>query len=250
MFMLLLFVILTKALAEDKEPSSKDILGMWHFDEGQGEIAEDSSGNGNTLKIIGAIWVDGHKGKCLYFDGKGSCAFLEKCSSEFEPSFREFTISCWIKPEYEYPKTMFIVNNAVSPNGTGFRLYFYYGALEFCFGKGEKSWKIRTPKFKDGIIPEKALPYGVWYKGILDKRWYHIAITYKDSLYTIYVDGRIACEKKGETILLSKHRMIIGARKPENIKFSYKGLIDEVEILQRAKSGHEIIEEVFPDMYF
>ena len=249
-FILLLFGIRARTLAEDKEPSAKDILGMWHFDEGQGEVAKDSSGNGNNLRLAGATWTEGRKGKCLSFDGKGSCAFLEKLSPELELSCSEFTISCWIKPEYEYPQTMLILSNAPLSASPGFRFGFYYGLLEFCSGDGKKFWNVRTPKFKDGKIPGKALQYGAWFKGIISSRWYYIAVTYKDGLYTIYVDGRIVCEKKEEAVFPAKHRLVIGNSNPKDPNSSYKDLIDELEILQRAKSGKEIIAEVFPGEYF
>lgn len=45
-------------------------MGMWLFNEGQGDKANDSSGNGNDGKVIGgAKWVDGQFGKALEFNG-------------------------------------------------------------------------------------------------------------------------------------------------------------------------------------
>ena len=38
------------------EPDA-DTLGLYHFDEGQGEVLYDSSGNGNHGKIVGAKWI-------------------------------------------------------------------------------------------------------------------------------------------------------------------------------------------------
>ena len=47
-----------------------NIMGMWLFNEGNGNTAKDSSGNGNNGKIHGgAKWVDGVFGKALEFDG-------------------------------------------------------------------------------------------------------------------------------------------------------------------------------------
>ena len=48
---------------------SKNIMGMWLFDEGKGDIATDSSDQGNDGEIHGAKWVDGKFGKALEFDG-------------------------------------------------------------------------------------------------------------------------------------------------------------------------------------
>ncbi len=50
--------------------SLEDAVGIWLFDEGNGDIAKDSSGNGNEGQIMNAPeWVDGKSGKALRFDG-------------------------------------------------------------------------------------------------------------------------------------------------------------------------------------
>ncbi|MFA6717447.1 MAG: LamG domain-containing protein [Victivallaceae bacterium] len=246
--LLLLSLGIPLSAEDNKEASSNKIIGQWHFDEGEGEIAKDSSGTGADLKLSGATWAEGKKGKCLAFDGKGSCAYTAKIYQCFELTGNEFTISCWVKPEYEYPKPMFIISNSLSAHrGPGYRLCFSYGALNFGsgegWGKNKKYWSVHTPKFKDGKVPEKTIQKGSWYKGVVNNRWYHIAVTYKGGLYKIYVDGKIAGEKQEKAVVPAKHRLVIGNRNPKESKLCYKGLIDEVEILNRAKTGEEIIDD-------
>ena len=49
------------------------LVGCWHFDEGQGNIAYDSSGNNLHGTIHGTVkWVDGYYGKALEFDGSST----------------------------------------------------------------------------------------------------------------------------------------------------------------------------------
>ena len=51
--------------------TEKDIVAVWLFDDGSGNILKDSSGNGNDGKLIeGPTWVDGKFGKALKFDSK------------------------------------------------------------------------------------------------------------------------------------------------------------------------------------
>ncbi|MCH8292637.1 LamG domain-containing protein [Candidatus Poribacteria bacterium] len=52
------------------DPST--IVGLWHFDEGNGSTVADSSGNGHDGEIDGAVWVDGKMGDGLEFDGDDS----------------------------------------------------------------------------------------------------------------------------------------------------------------------------------
>jgi hypothetical protein len=48
------------------------IIGMWLFDEGEGDVAEDSSGNGNSGTLMnGPKWVEGKFGEALEFSGAG-----------------------------------------------------------------------------------------------------------------------------------------------------------------------------------
>ena len=34
-------------------------MALYHFDEGSGDVLQDSSGNGHDGKIVGAKWVEG-----------------------------------------------------------------------------------------------------------------------------------------------------------------------------------------------
>ena len=43
------------------------LVGLWLFDEGEGEVLKDLSGNGNDGQIAGAKWVKGKFGKALEF---------------------------------------------------------------------------------------------------------------------------------------------------------------------------------------
>ena len=44
-------------------------VGLWHFDEGGGNTARDSSWNGNDGTVNGAGWCDGVYGRGMEFDG-------------------------------------------------------------------------------------------------------------------------------------------------------------------------------------
>ena len=231
--------------------TDSSVVGLWHLDEGEGSIARDSSGNNNDLYLSGVLWTEGKKGKCLLFDGKSAYAFMVNVSEGLSLSGKEFTISCWIKPEYEYPRTEYIVAYTESSIGPGYWFGLTYGSLVFRSGLGygseasKKYWGVGTPKFKEGKIPDKTIQAGVWYEGKLNNRWYHISITYKEGMYCIYVDGKVACKKKEDALNPVSNKntpFVIGANSGgKNSQF--KGLIDEIEILSRAKTGEEIIDE-------
>jgi hypothetical protein len=47
------------------------IVGVWLFDEGEGEVIRDSSGNGNDGNVAQSKWVDGKFGDAVEFTGSG-----------------------------------------------------------------------------------------------------------------------------------------------------------------------------------
>ncbi|GIX08242.1 MAG: hypothetical protein KatS3mg115_2645 [Candidatus Poribacteria bacterium] len=49
-------IVLARAL----EPNDPDLVGLWLFDDGSGDVATDSSGNGNDATLNGDFeWIDG-----------------------------------------------------------------------------------------------------------------------------------------------------------------------------------------------
>ena len=65
-FVVLFLLIALPSLAKI---NPDNITGMWLFNEGKGNTATDTSGNGNDGEIHGAKWVDGKFGKALEFNG-------------------------------------------------------------------------------------------------------------------------------------------------------------------------------------
>jgi hypothetical protein len=73
--------VVADAAKEADEPPKRDeagalaegLVGWWRFDEGSDRMATDSSGAGNDGTFTGGPrWIEGHEGKALAFDGRGS----------------------------------------------------------------------------------------------------------------------------------------------------------------------------------
>ena len=80
-FLTLLLVLMTGWFAGITTVPEAKIIALWTFDEGQGKVVKDSSGNGNDGKITGEKWIDGGFGKALELD-KDSFAEVENpCAS-------------------------------------------------------------------------------------------------------------------------------------------------------------------------
>ena len=61
---------LALTIASEAEVNLDNAVGIWLLDEGVGQVAKDSSANGNDGELIKKPkWVDGKLGKSLEFDG-------------------------------------------------------------------------------------------------------------------------------------------------------------------------------------
>ena len=88
------------ASAPDAPPAPDDsTLLLWHFDEGEGEVAGDASAHGLDGAISGAEWVEGRFGKALQWgEDNGRVAVDADLSAITD----RFTLECWIRLD-KYP---------------------------------------------------------------------------------------------------------------------------------------------------
>ena len=91
----LMAISLVAVNSSSAEIDPSNVVGIWLFDDGAGDVAMDSSGNNNHGTIVNApIWVDGRFGGALGFDGTGNCVNTNK---KLLNGKREFTIVAWVK---------------------------------------------------------------------------------------------------------------------------------------------------------
>ena len=68
--MLTCFIFCLMIISSEAAFDPETLVGAWLFDDGNGDVAEDSSGNGLDGALKGdAKWVNGQFGKALEFDG-------------------------------------------------------------------------------------------------------------------------------------------------------------------------------------
>ncbi len=97
MYASLMAVFLLIVLPALADIDSKNIMGMWLFDEGKGGVATDSSEQENDGDIHGAKWVDGKFGKALEFDGVGNWVEVPHSQSVGFKAGVSFTITLHFK---------------------------------------------------------------------------------------------------------------------------------------------------------
>ncbi len=199
------------------------LVAWWKLDDGSGDIAADSSGNGHNGTLAGdTSWVDGIDGGALAFDGDGDYVDIGK-----DPSFdikNQITVSAWIKV------------NAFDRN------------WQAIVAKGDRAWRLQrnagesTLEFACSGLVVPGTDWGQIYGNadVNDGHWHHIAGVYDEEKIYLYIDGNLdASAEAPGNIRVNDEPVYIGENSQTPNRF-WNGLIDDVRIYSYALSAEEI----------
>jgi hypothetical protein len=217
-FVLVLGLLGTTATADLTE----GLVGWWTFDEGSGNIAADSSGNGNDGTLNGPVeWTaDGKIGGALKFTGPYN--YVQIQDSPSLDMTQEITIAAWINPSWTG-------NNRILQKSSGggdnqYRLL--------------KEWGDNMVFHLPGLSPDRLEFVGLPPLG----EWTHLAATYDGSSMKVYYNGVVVGEMEASGQLgTSDGTLCIGTKHetaPAGDEFN--GMLDDVRIYNRALSVSEI----------
>ena len=198
------------------------LVGLWHFDEGEGRVLKDSSSYGNDGEISGAEWVDGKAGKGLKFKGDGESGYVKIPCAEALVFKDGFTIESWIYPQ-----------------GYGQSIAGGSGDSPFVLAllpDNRLKLTVDTVSGRHEVISFSSLKE-------LDK-WYYVAGTYDKSkgMIAVYLDGILENgvyieQEEWET---NNTPFFIGSTGED--QGAFKGIIDEVALYNRALTLGEVTE--------
>lgn len=187
-----------------------DVIGLWLFDEGKGDIAKDSSKNKNDGKLIdNPTWVDGKFGKALSFDVEGPFVKIDVPRVQLN----SWTAMVWIYP-YKTKTGHFQGLIQAWPNGGEFQID----------GNGAV-----------GVHP-------VYGGSLKDKEWAHVAARVDSGNAQIYINGKEVI--KGAVPIVTFVQIGIGDlyAVPAGFNYKYTGIIDEVAIFNKTISEADIVD--------
>ena len=149
----------------------KTLVGVWLFDENQGNTAKDASGNGNSGTLDKSPkWVDGKFGKALEFNGTNGVEIIHPENFEF----LTWTYVLWFRANVggDYPNLI----GRQFANAHGWTIHLDPGGATF---------RIRIDT-DGGINQVKTVP-----QNVRDGKWHHGAITENDKNKSLelYIDG-------------------------------------------------------------
>ena len=202
-----------------------DCVGMWLFDEGNGNKAKDSSGTGNDGKIEGgAKWVNGKFGKGLSLDGSDD--YVEIAHDGSLNVGGEHTITLWFKLNKAPAGGMDVVTKDDWAPG-------------FWWGEDRIRHHTHDPPATLHYIDAPWNP---------DTDWHHIAAIWDGEEFIIYLDAKeIGAGVTGQNIgrsPLSNKPLLIGIYRATGQHGKWgaflNAIIDDVAIFSVALNNNDI----------
>jgi len=222
------FMLWKRALSPDevylhcREGLRASLIAEYHFDEGSGAVAQDSSGSSNNGTVSGASWTSGVNGTALDFDGTDDYVEVNEGDSwDFENG--DFTVDFWVKMATINQYHMLIDINDGLSGGPGVSIMKHNTA--------------RIDVFINGNLDSFA------WSSPQAHTWYYMVLIRRSANLMMFIDGNQIdiTGTSSENISGGTDGVRIGrAFNPGN--YYLDGLIDEVRIWSRSLSSLEIQE--------
>jgi hypothetical protein len=213
--------VLTASSFAELDPET--CIGVWLFDEDEGDIAADSSKEGNDGQLVGnPAWVEGKFGSALEFVGANKYV---DCGDEESLSItKTITVQAWV--EFEGSPSSAIVISKYGVSGSGLSYMLVINGDGGASGKASfylSGWRHFSTQINDGD-------------------WHHLAATVNSEGIDLYVDGELDIHYAGvPTISVSNSTVTIGAPNSNNWGTSFSGVIDDVAIFDVALEKEDIL---------
>ncbi|MGE5295550.1 MAG: LamG-like jellyroll fold domain-containing protein, partial [Solirubrobacterales bacterium] len=201
------------------------LVMYWSFDEGQGAVVKDRSGNGNDGTLEGGVvWTAGMLRSALDFNGTN--AVVNGPHIPFDN--RSFTHAMWVNPslsggsqsifsQYQASSASQALHYRIGDGGT-LRMGFYSNDLDLAAGTLQAN------------------------------TWYHLTFRYdlKTQTRKVYVNGKVAGEGTATAYAGTAGNTLVGTfRRPDRadrVPEWFNGLIDDVQVYDAALTDAEIQE--------
>jgi N-acetylneuraminic acid mutarotase len=207
------------ATLEVDDSLMQGLVGWWKFDENNGTVATDSSGNGNNGTLInGPTWATGKIGGALSFDGLNDYVDAGN-DSVLDVGKGDFSLAAWILSSHTDFRDIVAKRNPSSFNGWVFQHTHLSVRL----------WANATQL--DGNFPSNVVG-----------SWQQLVVVREKSLAkgTHYHDGKsLVSSSYTSADLGNPGKLSIGRLAEEDTQY-FHGLIDDVRIYDRALSAAEV----------
>lgn len=195
-------------------------IGWWKLDELTGDVATDSSNNGNPGTLHGGPQWEPQEG--LRFDGEGD--YVDCGSNDSLNITDSITISAWVKPAATMPSEAGIVAKQSTSTGEAYGLIYRQGNLGLRARIGG-TWN--TTYFTQNPEPDV---------------WTYLVATYDGSTVRVYKNDILDNSTSiTGSIGLSDYSLTIG-RQWNSWSAFFHGSIKDVRVYNRALEANEILD--------
>ena len=212
---------LCMASTGDAKIGPESIVGLWPFDEGEGEIARDFSGKEHDGNLVGDVtWVQGRFGDALSFPGIVGSRMNVPHKKSLD--LVTWTMTMWMNlgdsGDWQY------IFTKESPGDLRNYIIVTANTGQGCAALSGNAWKGEQ----------------VWSKTKLhDDKWHHVAATYDKTTLVLYIDGIVEGELSVTTTPIANEvDVVLGER--FNGSQPVKGIIDELGLFNRALTADEV----------
>jgi hypothetical protein len=213
------------------------LVGWWKLDEGTGQTATDSSGNGLDGILVNAAWRNPG------FDGAGWCVEVDRTGyvdlgnpKALDFGTGDWTVTAWVNTT--------ITGNAETERGT---VYAKGGDWD-----GGIRYTLCVAELTDGLVTlttddntTKLQASGT--TKVNDGEWHLVIGMREGTTLRVWTDGnpegQVAAAATYNLSGTSQHNAYIGAitdHRDSVLRKTYKGLIDEVRVYNHALSAEEV----------
>jgi hypothetical protein len=194
------------------------LVGWWKFDEAEGAVAADSSGNSNNGSLQGhPVWRPrgGKFGGAIELNGNGDYVKIDN-----EAPFNitgQITISAWVNIK------------SVPQEWTGI------------VTKGDTAWRLSTERAQNAFhFGLTQLDYLNGQTQVDAGQWHHVVCVYDGQTMKIYVDGRLDSSSSRTGPIGTNDIPVCIGENLERAGRCWNGLIDDVRVYNYALSGSQI----------
>lgn len=205
-----------------------ELAAGWAFDEGNGNVARDGTGNGHDGSVEGATWVSGKFGKALEFNGDGDHVFVPHAEGL---NLEKVSVAAWVFPTGWNPDLNAIAQKwEDGTNRRQYQLTIYQ----------EKNWWYVSDAGNNWPRTDATTTV------INLNEWTHLVGTYDGSMMRAYVNGVLDEEKaQAAGLFASDVDVMIGGYGPTtpvvyNQNRHFMGILDEVYFYDDALTEAEI----------
>ena len=204
--------------APASNPQSQDPVGYWKLDEGGGQTAADSSGNGNSGTLVnGPLWTQGRTNAAVSFDG-----FNDYVSVGARPGLsvsNALTLGAWVFPTSSG-------NNGIVVNKEGeYEFAVVGGGIQWAINNASPGW--------NWVNTGQSVPLN---------QWSYIALTYDGMAVKTFINGQVvhSIAASGAIAQLGGEFWIGGRQWGGGGQF-FQGNIDEPRVYNRALTDAEVL---------